>query len=102
MTVLGKGNIRLQIAGVTQKMSAGIVGEVMKKQDLISSSGEIVMKKEVNMIKVKKNLKRRWLQKKEERLAYLQVSHLERILQHLKKAHQKGGIEEYHSGWMIM
>uniref|UniRef100_A0A2N9GIX8 Integrase catalytic domain-containing protein n=1 Tax=Fagus sylvatica TaxID=28930 RepID=A0A2N9GIX8_FAGSY len=63
----------------------------------------IVMKKEVNMIKVKKNLKRRWQQKKkEERLAYLQVSHLERILQHLKKAHQKGGTEEYRSGWKIM
>ena len=41
-------------------MSAGIGGEVMKKQDLVSSSEEIVMKKEVNMIKVKKNLKRRW------------------------------------------
>nr|XP_023878197.1 uncharacterized protein LOC111990642 [Quercus suber] len=64
---------------------------------------EIVMKKEVNMIKVKKNLKRRWQQKKkEERLAYLQVSHLERILQHLKKAHHKGGTEEYRSGWKIM
>ncbi|GMY22930.1 hypothetical protein FCV25MIE_18171 [Fagus crenata] len=84
-------------------MSAGIGGEVMKKQDLISSNGEIVMKKEVNMIKVKKNLKRRWQQKKkEEMLAYLQVSHLERILQHLKKAHQKGGTEEYRSGWKIM
>jgi hypothetical protein len=89
---------------VLKKMSVGIGEEVMKKQDLISSSGEIVMKKEVNMIKVKKNLKRRWQQKKknEERLAYLQVSHLERILQHLKKAHQKGGIEEYHYGWKIM
>ena len=63
------------------KMSAGIGGEVMKKQDLVSSSEEIVMKKEVNMIKVKKNLKRMWQQKKkDERLAYLQVSHLERIL----------------------
>ena len=41
-------------------MSAGIGGEVMKKQELISSSGEIVMKKEVNMIKVKKNMQRRW------------------------------------------
>jgi uncharacterized protein (DUF169 family) len=84
-------------------VSAGFRGEVMKKQDLISSNGKIVMKKEVNMIKVKKNLKRRWQQKKkEERLAYLQVSHLERILQHLKKAHQKGGTEEYRSGWKIM
>ena len=84
-------------------MSARIGGEVMKKQELISSSGEIVMKKEVNMIKVKKNLKRRWQQKKkEERLVYLQVSHLERILQHLKKAHQKRGTEEYRSGWKIM
>ena len=36
-----------------KKMSVGIKGEVMKKQDLIFSSGEIVMKKEVNMIKVK-------------------------------------------------
>ena len=36
---------------------------------------------EVNMIKMKKNLKRMWQQKKkDERLAYLQVSHLERIL----------------------
>ena len=43
-----------------KKMSARIREEVMKKHDLISSSGEIVMKKEVNMIKVKKNLKRRW------------------------------------------
>ena len=85
-----------------KKMSAGIGGEVMKKQDLISSSGEIVMKKEMNMIKVKKNLKRRWQQKKEERLAYLQVSQLERILQHLKKAHQKRGTEEYRSRWKIM
>ena len=42
------------------KMSARIGGEVMKKQELISSSGEIVMKKEVNMIKVKKNMQRRW------------------------------------------
>ena len=84
-------------------MSDGIGEKVMKKQDLISSSGEIVMKKEVNMIRVKKNLKRMWQQKrKEEKLAYLQVSHLERILQHLKKAHQKEGIEEYHSGWKIM
>ena len=84
-------------------MSARIRGEVMKKQELISSSGEIVMKKEVNMIKVKKNLKRRWQQKKkEERLVYLQVSHLERILQHLKKAHQKGETKEYRSGWKIM
>ncbi|GAB2274654.1 hypothetical protein Dimus_009424 [Dionaea muscipula] len=69
----------------------------MKKQDWISSSGKIVMKKEVNVIKVKKNLQRRRQQK--EMLAYLQVSHLERILQHLKKAHLKGGTEEYHSGW---
>ena len=42
-----------------KKMSAGIVVEVMKKQDLISLSGKIAMKKEVNMIKLKKNLKRR-------------------------------------------
>ena len=83
-------------------MSAGIEEEVMKKQELISLSGEIVIKKEVKMIKVKKNLKRRWQQKKEERLAYRQVNQLERILQHLKKAHQRGGIEEYHSGWKIM
>ena len=38
-------------------MSARIGGEVMKKQNLISSSGAIIMKKEVNMSKVKKNLK---------------------------------------------
>ena len=88
---------------VLKKMSAGIREEVMKKQDLISSSGEIVMKKEVNMIKVKKNMQRRWQQeKKEERLTYLQVSHVERILQHLKKAHQKGGIKEYRSRWKVM
>ena len=86
-----------------KKMSAGIRVEVMKKQDLISLSGKIAMKKEVNMIKVKKNLKRRWHhKKKEERLAYLQVNHLERILQVLKKAHQKGGTKEYRFGWKIM
>ena len=84
-------------------MSARIGGEVMKKQELISSSGEIVMKKEVNMMKVKKNMQMRWQQeKKEERLTYLQVSHVERILQHLKKAHQKRGIEEYRFRWKVM
>lgn len=81
-----------------KKMSAGIGEEVMKKQDLISSSGKIAMKKEVNMIKVEKNLKRRWYQKKKQRLVFLQASHLERVLQVLKKAHQKGGTEEYLSG----
>lgn len=41
-----------------KKMSARIGGGVIKKQELMSSNGEIVKKKEVNMIKAKKNLKR--------------------------------------------
>jgi len=46
------------------------------------------MKKEVKMIKVKKNKKRRWQQKKkDESLAYLQMSYLKTILKHLKKTH---------------
>lgn len=81
----------------------------MKEKDLMSLSGEIVMKKEVNIIKMKKN------QKNKERLAYLHVNHLkeihihylhvnhlEKIHKHLEKAHQKEGTDKYRFGWKIM
>jgi hypothetical protein len=61
-------------------MSVEIDRGIMKKQNLISLSGKITIKKEVNMIKMKKiKIKK----KKKQKLAYLHVIHLEKIHDHL-------------------